>query len=204
MVVLLKLKGIFFGRYLWVTNTVSGGKLNLFSKYGDSNIKSVYESTTGVLLAAGDFIQQNIERTNTTRNSSNKQHRYDLERSGMVFQPLLEKYLHVCFFFFKYFSFYCVDFKGRMAIIGLGLGLPHHFWYSFLDRILPGTRLLSIARKIILDQAAFSPFANFFFFMGSGVLEGHSVQQSWKEFKTKFPMVYKVCIYFFFPFLNYN
>ena len=91
-----------------------------------------------------------------------------------------------------------------MAIIGLGLGLPHHFWYSFLDRILPGTRLLSIARKIILDQAAFSPFANFFFFMGSGVLEGHSVQQSWKEFKTKFPMVYKVCIYFFFPFLNYN
>ena len=45
------------------------------------------------------------------------------------------------------------------------------------------------------DQAAFSPFANFFFFMGSGVLEGHSVQQSWKEFKTKFPMVYKVGIW---------
>ena len=38
----------------------------------------------GVLLAAGDFIQQNIERTNTNRNSINK-HRYDLERSGIEF-----------------------------------------------------------------------------------------------------------------------
>lgn len=41
-------------------------------------------------------------------------------------------------------------------MIGLGLGLPHHFWYSFLDRILPGTRLLTIAGKIMLVSGTIS------------------------------------------------
>ena len=40
MAVSAKLRGIFFGRYLWVTNTVTGG----------------------VFLAVGDAIQQNIEK----------------------------------------------------------------------------------------------------------------------------------------------
>lgn len=79
-----------------------------------------------------------------------------------------------------------------MMIVGLGLGIPHHVWYLFLDRLLPGTALLTVAKKILLDQATFSPFASFFFFMSSGLLEGQSVRQSWQELKTKFPMVYKV------------
>ena len=89
--------------------------------------------------------------------------------------------LHDFAFFFTFF-------------ISKGLGLPHHFWYSFLDKVLPGAALLTVAKKIVLDQATFSPFANFFFFMGHGLLEGNSVQHSWKEFKTKFPLVYKVIL----------
>lgn len=79
-----------------------------------------------------------------------------------------------------------------MMIVGLGLGLPHHFWYGFLDRVIPGASLLSVGKKILLDQTAFSPFANVSFFMGSGLLEGNTTQQAWAEFKTKFLMVYKV------------
>ena len=76
--------------------------------------------------------------------------------------------------------------------IGLGLGLPHHFWYIFLERIIPGAALFSVGKKILLDQTMFSPFANFSFFMGCGLMEGNTVRQSWDELKAKFPMVYKV------------
>ena len=57
MAVLAKLKGIFFGRYLWVTNTVSGG----------------------LFLAIGDGIQQNFERSQT-HGSRRKAH--DWHRTG--------------------------------------------------------------------------------------------------------------------------
>lgn len=76
--------------------------------------------------------------------------------------------------------------------VGLGLGLPHHFWYMFLERFIPGASLISVGKKILLDQTVFSPFANFSFFMGSGLLEGSTVRQSWDELKAKFPTVYKV------------
>lgn len=79
-------------------------------------------------------------------------------------------------------------------VVGLGLGLPHHFWYLLLERFIPGASLLSVAKKILLDQTVFSPFANFSFFMGSGLLEGNTVKQSWTELKEKFPMVYKVLV----------
>ena len=79
-----------------------------------------------------------------------------------------------------------------MMIVGLGLGLPHHIWYGFLDRVIPGASLLSVVKKIVLDQTAFSPFANVSFFMGSGLLEGNTTKEAWKEFKSKFFMVYKV------------
>lgn len=76
--------------------------------------------------------------------------------------------------------------------MGFALGLPHHYWYLFLDRLIPGTSMRCVAKKILLDQSCFSPFANYVFFTGSGLLEGNSYKDSWKEFKEKFPMVYKV------------
>ena len=137
-----KIKNIFFGRHLWITNTISGG----------------------VLLALGDLIQQSIEQRNSACDGNAKQ--YDLERSG------------------------------RMTTVGFALGLPHHYWYLFLDRLIPGTSMRCVAKKILLDQSCFSPFANFVFFTGSGLLEGNSYKDSWNEFKEKFPMVYKTdCLF---------
>lgn len=139
MVVLIaKLKGILFGRYVWITNTVSGG----------------------ILLSVGDFIQQNIEHKENPKRK--QQQKYDLERSG------------------------------HMMIVGLGLGWTHNFWYTFLDRVLPGAALMTVAKKVILDQTISSPFSNWFFFMGCGLLEGNTAKSSWEEFTDKFAMVYKV------------
>lgn len=81
-----------------------------------------------------------------------------------------------------------------MTLVGFALGLPHHYWYCFLDRMLPGTSMRCVAKKIFLDQSTFSPFANLVFFMGTGLLEGNTCKASWKEFKEKFPMVYKVVL----------
>ncbi|KAI9563711.1 hypothetical protein GHT06_011175 [Daphnia sinensis] len=139
MAVISKLKGILFGRYLWVTNTASGG----------------------ILLAAGDLIQQTIEHSKTSGGKKKNKERYDWKRSG------------------------------RMMAIGLTLGLPHHFWYKFLDHAIPGASLLCVGKKILLDQTIFSPFNNVSFFMGAGLLEGNTTRQAWDELKSKFLMVYK-------------
>ncbi len=40
---------------------------------------------------------------------------------------------------------------------GLASGLLCHFWYAFLDRAVPGGGLRVVGRKILLDQAVFSP-----------------------------------------------
>jgi hypothetical protein len=49
-----------------------------------------------------------------------------------------------------------------------------------------------VAKKILIDQSLASPYFNFSFFMGSGMLEGNGLKGSWDEFKDKFVMVYKV------------
>jgi len=143
MAVISKLKGILFGRYLWVTNTLSGG----------------------LLLSTGDLIQQTIEHSKKSGHKKTNAEPYDWKRSG------------------------------RMMAIGLTLGLPHHFWYKFLDRVIPGAALLSVGKKILLDQTIFSPFNNVSFFMGAGLLEGNTVRQSWDELRAKFVMVYKVGLF---------
>ena len=73
-----------------------------------------------------------------------------------------------------------------------------HWQYTWLDRFLPGTGLLTVAKKILIDQSLASPYFNFSFFMGSGMLEGNGLKGSWDEFKDKFVMVYKVTILFYF------
>merc|ERR1712071_181782 len=81
---------------------------------------------------------------------------------------------------------------GRMLVVGLSLGLPQHCWYTWLDRILPGVSMLKVTKKIFLDQLILAPVVLCSFFMVSGLLERHSLQQSWKEVQNKFAMVYKV------------
>ena len=93
MAVSAKLRGIFFGRYLWVTNTVTGG----------------------VFLAVGDAIQQNIEKA---RGLKGPDEPLDKARTGNFESPAI----------FSDWSFTPSSIAGRMTIVGLGLGLPHHIW----------------------------------------------------------------------------
>ncbi|KAG0692743.1 Mpv17-like protein 2 [Chionoecetes opilio] len=123
-----------FGRYLWVTNTVS----------------------CGGMLALGDGIQQQVERL---RGVSAKQS-YDRERTG------------------------------RLFLVGLSQGPPHHIFYAWLDKVLPQRTGKVVFKKIMADQFLAAPFFAVTFFMGAGLLEGLTPAESWSEFKAKFPAVY--------------
>lgn len=123
-----------FGRYLWVTNTVS----------------------CGGLLALGDGIQQHLEHARGVGTSPN----YDWKRTG------------------------------RLFLVGLSQGPPHHVFYVWLDKILPQKNGKVVFKKIMLDQFLGAPMFAVMFFLGAGLLEGHSLAESWQEFKKKFPVVY--------------
>jgi len=85
------------------------------------------------------------------------------------------------------------DRNGRLLIVGFTQGLPHHWWYTWLDRVLPGNSLKTVVKKILADQLS-SPYFHGAFFFGAGFLEGRSFPQCWEEFKRKFFMVYMVII----------
>lgn len=78
----------------------------------------------------------------------------------------------------------------RMLTVGLSQGPPHHYWYLYLDRFLPGKAPLTICKKILADQIFAAPFFAVTFIYGASLLEGHSPSQCWAEFCTKFPTIY--------------
>ncbi|XP_042882459.1 mpv17-like protein 2 [Penaeus japonicus] len=123
-----------FGRYLWVTNTVS----------------------CGVLLGVGDGIQQQVERARGVSTSE----RYDWARTG------------------------------RLFLVGLSQGPPHHVFYVWLDKVLPKKNAKTVFKKIMADQFIAAPFFAVTFFLFAGLLEGKTLPEAWKEFKLKFPAVY--------------
>merc|ERR1712018_573196 len=82
--------------------------------------------------------------------------------------------------------------SGTMFTIGLVIGPGIHYWYRFLDKILPTTQIKSVGSKVLLDQLGASPVLYYAFFISGGMLDGHSYTDSWQEFKDKFLMVYKV------------
>jgi len=134
-----KLRDAFFGRHVWITNTV----------------------TSGGLFAIGDAAQQQIEKYQ----HGDKDTAFDYNRNG------------------------------RFLIVGFTQGLPHHWWYTWLDRVLPGNSLSTVFKKIIADQVIASPYFHSAFFFGVGTLEGRSLSQCWVELKSKFLLVYVVdCI----------
>lgn len=93
MVSMSKLKGIFFGRYLWITNTISGGITIVLLQQLIISFKSCfYQSwSKGVLLALGDLVQQSIELRNNPNRDRDSRKEYDLERSGSF--QVLENFL---------------------------------------------------------------------------------------------------------------
>ena len=68
---------------------------------------------------------------------------------------------------------------------GLAIGPCRHFWYQFLDRILPGRTLRIVGKKVLLDQVVFSPVNIGLFLVILGWLEGEQVKTVVKELQEK-------------------
>jgi len=80
--------------------------------------------------------------------------------------------------------------SGRMFLVGLSQGPPHHYWYIYLDKLLPKKTLRTVCVKILADQIIAAPFFAITFFIGMGILEDKRLSECWSEFIKKFPVVY--------------
>eukprot|EP00092_Neocalanus_flemingeri_P038616 GFUD01042046.1.p1 GENE.GFUD01042046.1~~GFUD01042046.1.p1 ORF type:complete len:200 (+),score=49.99 GFUD01042046.1:280-879(+) len=78
----------------------------------------------------------------------------------------------------------------RMGLVGLSQGPPHHYWYLYLDKFLPGKSAAVVCKKILADQVFAAPFFAITFIYGASLLEGKTLGSCWTEFKTKFPTIY--------------
>ncbi|KAA0202588.1 hypothetical protein HAZT_HAZT008015 [Hyalella azteca] len=79
---------------------------------------------------------------------------------------------------------------GRLFVVGLSQGPPHHIFYLWLDKLLPQKTAKTVFKKILMDQFIAAPFFAVTFFLMAGLLEGKDLPSAWQEFKTKFPAVY--------------
>lgn len=81
---------------------------------------------------------------------------------------------------------------GRMFLTGLLFGPLHHYFYGWMDRVLPKRNMGSVTKKILLDQIIMSPACIGCFIYTMGALEKKSLKSSTDELKEKFAEVYLV------------
>ena len=69
------------------------------------------------------------------------------------------------------------DFKRtlRLGAVGLTQGPPHHYWYIYLDKFLPGKSYGVVIKKILADQIFAAPFFAITFIFGAGLMEGNTL-----------------------------
>lgn len=127
-------------------------------------------------MAIGDIIQQEIEYQ---RNILTK--RYDYGRLSMAkVGPI-----------FKIFNSFHVS-LARMFLIGLVFGPMHHFWYKWLQKMLPTRDFKTVTKKIFFDELIMSPICIVTFFYGMGILERMPLKEIKHETSEKFIEVYMV------------
>lgn len=137
------------------------------------------------MMAAGDVIQQRSEHW-----KKSYFHKYfpssvmaaSPEDEGMKMIPSAPSYGH--------------DYTRtrNMTVVGLLQGPFHHWFYLFLDRILPGRSAKSVVKKTLLDQSIASPTCLAIFFVGLGIMERREIEEICEELKLKFADTWKVCI----------
>ena len=59
---------------------------------------------------------------------------------------------------------------------GATSGLLCHFWYGFLDRLLPGAGLRTVTKKVLADQVVFSPVCIAACLTASAAAEGNGTK----------------------------
>ncbi|XP_076232924.1 mpv17-like protein 2 isoform X1 [Calliopsis andreniformis] len=170
---------ILFGKYLLITNTVS----------------------CGLMMAAADMIQQRSEHWKKTKcllrkhclmavSPEEEQHKFNSTMSSTT-----DIYVH------DYVR------TRNMMSVGLIQGPFHHWFYTVLDKTIPGRNALSVAKKTCLDQIIASPTCLGIFFIGLGILECHKIEEIFEELRIKLYDTWKVdccfwpptqCVNFFF------
>jgi len=82
----------------------------------------------------------------------------------------------------------------RTCNMGLSFGLTSgfmcHFWYNYLDRILPGKGIKVVMKKIISDQILFSPICIWSCLSVACFINGLDKERSFKEIMSKGTKLY--------------
>lgn len=63
-------------------------------------------------------------------------------------------------------STYDLPRTGRMAVVGVSLTVPDHFWYQLLDKRFPGRKGGTITKKVVLDCTIMGPVNIILFYLG--------------------------------------
>ncbi|TVY31956.1 Protein SYM1, partial [Lachnellula occidentalis] len=76
----------------------------------------------------------------------------------------------------------------RAIIIGAGAAIPSYKWFLFLGNSFNySSKTLSLATKVIVNQALFTPINNSYFFGSQALLTGDSLPEVWERIKRTVP-----------------
>ncbi|XP_077291409.1 mpv17-like protein 2 isoform X1 [Arctopsyche grandis] len=78
----------------------------------------------------------------------------------------------------------------HMGFSGMTVGVICHHWYKFLDRRLPGRTLVTVIKKMLIDQTICSPIVITTFFLSVALFEDITVEEFKTELKQKFWRLY--------------
>ncbi|XP_032511521.1 mpv17-like protein 2 isoform X1 [Danaus plexippus] len=97
------------------------------------------------------------------------------------------------------------DRAARMFVVGTAMGPVHHYYYHYLDKLLPEISLKTVGKKILSDQLLASPSTILCFYYGMGFLERKTFKESTEEIKQKIKLTYMGDCLFWPPvqFLNF-
>lgn len=72
------------------------------------------------------------------------------------------------------------------------MGPLHHYYYLYLDKLMPKSDMKTVFKKVMCDQLFASPATILCFYYGMGLLETKTLAESTDEIRQKFPYVYLV------------